>query len=254
LFIDADVTVSKDIIERVSDFFISYPNAAAMIGSYDDNPFEKDHLSQYRNLLHHFTHQCANTEASTFWGACGAIRRDVFITSGGFNETYTLPCIEDIELGYRLKDRGLCLHLLKDLQVKHLKKWEFTSMLKTDIFNRAIPWTELLIKRKKKEYDLNLSLSSRISTLLLFLLPVFIFAWIFSGESYFLSVLIILLLAINWNFYFFLLKKRGGLFLLRSLPFHWLYFLYSGLSYAYAFFKFTFNKLRLVLHRHQMSP
>ena len=103
LFIDADVTVSKDIIERVSEFFSSNTIAAAAMGSYDDAPFEKDHLSQYRNLLHHFTHQCANTNASTFWGACGAIRRDVFISSGGFNESYTLPCIEDIELGYRLK-------------------------------------------------------------------------------------------------------------------------------------------------------
>ena len=253
LFIDADVTVSKDIIERVSDFFTSYTNAAATMGSYDDDPFEKDHLSQYRNLLHHFTHQCANTNASTFWGACGAIRRDVFISSGGFNESYTLPCIEDIELGYRLKARGLTLHLLKDLQVKHLKKWEFASMLKTDIFNRAIPWAELLISRKNNEYDLNLSLSSRISTLLVFLLPIFVFIWVFSGASYFLCAVIVLLFAINWRFYLFLLKKRGVLFLLRSLPFHWLYFFYSGFSYAYVFLKFTFNKLRLALHRHHMS-
>ena len=127
-------------------------------------------------------------------------------------------------------------------------------MLKTDIFNRAIPWAELLIYRKNKEYDLNLSLSSRISTLLVFLLPISIFTWIFSGASYFLCVVIILLLAINWRFYLFLLKKRGGIFLLRSLPFHWLYFLYSGLSYAYVFFKYRLNKFRLALHRHHMSP
>lgn len=254
LFIDADVTVSKDLIERVSDFFTSYTDAAATIGSYDDDPFEKDHLSQYRNLLHHFTHQCANTNASTFWGACGAIRRDVFISSGGFNESYLLPCIEDIELGYRLKERGFALYLLKDLQVKHLKKWGFASMLKTDIFNRAIPWTELLMTRKNKEHDLNLSLPSRISTLLVFLLPIFMFTWILSGASYYLSAVIILLFVINWRFYLFLLKKRGGLFLLRSLPFHWLYFLYSGFFYAYVFYKFKFNKLRLSLHRNNMSP
>lgn len=253
LFIDADVTVSKDIIERVSDFFNSHINTAAIIGSYDDTPFEKDHLSQYRNLLHHFTHQCADTNASTFWGACGAIRRGVFISSGGFNESYTRPCIEDIELGYRLKERGLTLHLLKDLQIKHLKKWEFVSMLKTDILNRAIPWTELLISRKNNEYDLNLSLSNRVSTLLVFLLPIFIITWIFNGVSYFISSVIILLFVLNWKFYLFLLNKRGLLFLLKSLPFHWLYFFSSGLSYAYVSFKFAFNKLRLALRRQHMS-
>jgi hypothetical protein len=51
---------------------------AAVIGSYDDEPFEPNFLSQYKNLLHHYVHQTANRDASTFWGACGAIRRESF--------------------------------------------------------------------------------------------------------------------------------------------------------------------------------
>lgn len=30
-------------------------------------------------LLHHYVHQTACEQASTFWGACGAIRREVFL-------------------------------------------------------------------------------------------------------------------------------------------------------------------------------
>ncbi len=56
--------------------------------------------------------------------------------------------------------------LLPDLQVKHLKKWDAQSLIKTDMFDRAAPWTELIwdhfIRRKPRVLnDLNLDLSYR---------------------------------------------------------------------------------------------
>jgi hypothetical protein len=33
----------------------------------------------------------------------GVVRREAFMLVGGFDESYTRPCIEDIELGYRLR-------------------------------------------------------------------------------------------------------------------------------------------------------
>lgn len=114
---------------------------AALIGSYDDAPGATNFLSQYRNLLHHYVHQTGNEEASTFWGACGAVRREVFLAMGGFDESYRQASIEDIELGYRLKRAGLKILLCKALQVKHLKRWEAGSLLKADFCYRALPWT-----------------------------------------------------------------------------------------------------------------
>ena len=122
------------------------PGLAAAIGSYDDAPGETNFLSQYKNLLHHYVHQTGNPEASTFWGACGAIRREVFLTMGGFNEEYSRPCIEDIELGYRLKRAGFTIRLEKELQIKHLKRWDIVSLVKTDFFSRALPWTALILE------------------------------------------------------------------------------------------------------------
>ena len=100
-------------------------------------------------------------EASTFWGACGAICRDVFLSLGGFDESYRQPSIEDIELGYRLKQAGYRIKLCKTLQVKHLKHWGVVSLLKADFFYRALAWTQLILRNGKLINDLNLQLSSR---------------------------------------------------------------------------------------------
>jgi GT2 family glycosyltransferase len=144
----------------------------ALFGSYDDAPAATNFLSQYKNLFHHYVHQIANEEASTFWGACGAIRREVFLKLGGFDESYHQPCIEDIELGYRLKRAGYRIRLLKTLQVKHLKHWGVKSLLKTDFFQRALPWTELILRDRRLVNDLNLKTSSRVSVASIYGLPI----------------------------------------------------------------------------------
>jgi hypothetical protein len=116
-------------------------------------------------------HQTARQTASTFWSGCGAIRRSVFLEMSGFDqETYRRPAIEDIELGYRLTSAGHRIELDRDLVVKHLKKWTFWGLLKTDILDRGIPWTELILRDSNMPDDLNVQLSQRVSVALVFLL------------------------------------------------------------------------------------
>ena len=60
-------------------------------------------MSAFRNLLHHHVHQQAAGPATTFWAGLGAVRREAFLASAGFDaERYPVPSIEDIELGMRL--------------------------------------------------------------------------------------------------------------------------------------------------------
>ena len=169
LFLDSDVCVAPDTLRRVVDRFDEEPGVDAVIGSYDDQPGQPDFLSQYRNLFHHFVHQHASEDASTFWSGCGAIRREVLLGCGGFDERYRRPSVEDIELGYRLKAADRSIRLDKNLRVKHLKKWTIWDVLKTDIFQRGIPWSELILRHRDAPADLNVKTSQRVSVVLLYL-------------------------------------------------------------------------------------
>ena len=233
LFIDSDVVVPPDIVGRVAKFFEDHPRQTALIGSYDDEPGETNFLSQYKNLSHHYVHQTAREDASTFWGACGAIRREVFLALEGFDENYCDPSIEDIELGYRLRQSGYRIRLLKDLQVKHLKHWSALSLLKSDILHRAIPWTELSLRHRRLPNDLNIRTSSRISALLVCALVAAIFgAWWNSRFLWGLAPSMLLLWLLNAEFYNFLYRKRGLWFTLRAVSWHWFYYLYSTAAFA----------------------
>jgi glycosyltransferase involved in cell wall biosynthesis len=232
-FIDADVEIDPETISKVVTAFQQETDLAALIGSYDDAPGASNFLSQYKNLLHHYTHQNSSEEASTFWGACGAIRRHIFLTVGGFDESYRLPCVEDIELGYRLKRAGYRIKLGKTIQVKHLKRWEVISLLRADFFYRALPWTALILRDRQFVKDLNLQWSSRASVILVYaLLVTLVAAWWWSLVWIATLVLSITLLGINYSIYRFFYNKRGILFAIKTIPWHWLYYLYSGLAFA----------------------
>ncbi len=233
-FIDADVTVCSDVVSQVSKIFSSQSDLAALIGSYDDLPGAPNFLSQYKNLFHHYTHQTASEDASTFWGACGAIRRKIFLEIGGFDESYRYPSVEDIELGYRLKKAGYQIQLCRSIQVKHLKHWKAISLLRAEIFYRALPWTELIWRdRQLSANDLNLKLSSRLSLVLTYALIAAVIGSCWSVSALAIaSGLGLALLLLNLPVYQFFRQKRGLWFALRVIPWHWFYFFYGGLAFV----------------------
>ena len=165
-FLDSDVCVHPDTLQELSDTFAHEPHLDAVFGSYDSQPSAANVLSQYKNLFHHFVHQDGREQATTFWSGCGAVRRSVFLELGGFSGSYKRPSIEDIELGMRLHHAGHQIKLNKRIQVTHLKRWTLWSIIKTDVLDRGIPWTELMLRAGSMPNDLNTKVSQRISVVL----------------------------------------------------------------------------------------
>lgn len=182
-FTDADVVLHPDAISQAVTALDRDSDLAAVFGSYDARPEARGLLSRYRNLYHHWNHQRGQTEASTFWTGCGAMRRAVFVEAGGFDTGFEQPSVEDIELGYRLRRAGHRIRLLKSMQGTHLKRWRFADMIRTDILRRGAPWFALLLGDRAAPADLNLNRRARIATIAAALLPIVGVGLILSGHA-----------------------------------------------------------------------
>ena len=233
VFLDADVAVHADTLSRVEQHLAEHPDIAAVFGSYDSEPPARGLASRYKNLLHHYVHQRGRREATTFWAGCAAIRREVFASLGGFDENYTRPSVEDIELGVRLRRAGHRVWLCSDVQATHLKQWTFASLLRSDILDRAIPWTRLIARDAQVPADLNLNVKGRLSAvatwigLALLVLGLWI-PWAWVGTL--LAVVTVGLL--NADLYRFLARQGGMVFAAGAAGLHVLYLTYSSVVFA----------------------
>jgi len=244
VFVDADVVVSANALRIIRGEFERHPELAALFGSYDDDPGCADFFSSFKNLLHHHVHQASKSEAVTFWAGCGAIRKRAFETVGRFDAVrYPTASIEDIELGLRLIHQRQEVRLVKDLQVKHLKKWTLASLVRTDVFQRAVPWTQLIFRTGYVPQDLNLTWASRASAALvaaMALLAVGLVAILLGllrwplrelATAFIFAALILLFL--NLDLYRFFWRKRGVRFVFGAILAHWAYFFYSGATFVF---------------------
>lgn len=234
LFIDADCVPHADTLERMASAIAAAPWAAAVFGSYDASPPATGFVARYKNLMHHHVHQEGEPEAFTFWAGCGAVRRSLFLEIGGFDPVlYPRPCIEDIELGSRLRLGGHRIRLAPEVQVTHHKAWTFLSMVRSDIFDRGVPWSRLIGARGTVAADLNLRWPHRASGLLAVAIAGSLVATPALAAAGFAAVpCAALLIGLNLSTYRYLGKVAGAWFALRAVPLHALYYLYATVAFV----------------------
>jgi GT2 family glycosyltransferase len=232
VFVDADVCVHRDTLARFAAAFTADPALDALVGAYDDTPAAPNFLSQYKNLFHHYVHQSCDGEIQTFWSGCGAIRRELFLTCGGFDmQRYHRPAIEDIELGTRLSTAGHRIVLDSRIRATHLKRWTLWTLLKTDIFNRGVPWTRLMLRVGTMANTLNVTPTQRLSVLLIYLMALSVLATVWWPAMWVsVALLALAITVVNHDFYRYFAARTGLWFTMRVVPLHWLYFGYCGFS------------------------
>ncbi len=236
-FVDADVVVHSNTAECLAKGFVN-EQIVAVFGSYDSNPPAQNFFSRYKNLVHHYYHQRASDEAQTFWSGCGAVRRDIFISAGGFDvERYQYPSIEDIELGHRLIEAGGRVRLSRDVQCTHLKVWRFGNLIHTEIFRRALPWSRLILGSGAGiPNDLNVGMSEQVRAGVAAILLLSILGFFAGALSALVLVLVvILMLYINREIAQFFYRKGGLVFACGALLYHQVYYLYSATAFAWVF-------------------
>ncbi|MDU8942185.1 glycosyltransferase family 2 protein [Ovoidimarina sediminis] len=234
LFVDADVTVHPDALKRLLKAFDD-PSTTAVIGSYDHTPPPSPALSKYRNLLHHHVHQTAPREAQTFWTGLGAVRRAAFDAAGGLDPDWT--DIEDVEFGLRLIAEGGRIILDPKILGSHLKVWTMRSMVRTDFWGRAIPWTRLIAKGRIAPDALNTGLRHKLSAL-----AVLTFSGALLGALIWPFTLWAALgaalgfVALNASFLALLWRVGGPILALKAIPYHAIHYATALGGYAYGRF------------------
>lgn len=239
MFFDSDCVVHPDAMRRFAEVLTENPDAGAVFGAYDDTPADPGFISQYRNLLHHYTHTRNAGEVETYWAGAGAIRRAIFVEAGMYDEWhFARPQIEDIELGGRIRELGVKILLVPSIQVKHLKRWTFRGMVRTDLRDRGIPWARLLSHRKAvlASKSLNLKWTEKVNTALAWcsVAVLGVAVWQRSWPILILALwLPLVVIAFNLPLLAFFLRIRGPLFALGVIPLHLLYYLLNGVSFGF---------------------
>lgn len=233
IFIDADVVVEAGALDRMVALLAERPDVDAVFGAYDDAPAAPSFASQYKNLLHAFVHSTSAGPAHTFWAGFGAVRRRAFFYVGGFDERFARPSVEDIDLGYRLTVAGFNLELVPSLRGKHLKVWTLGSMLHSDVIDRGVPWTQLLLRYGRFEGHLNVGHSQMACVALAYLLV----ALGALGDTNAATLaaatpLSATLVALGWPVYRHFLRIRGLAFALKVVPVHLVGHLLNGIAFS----------------------
>jgi hypothetical protein len=234
LFVDADVVIHEDAPELVLRA-LENPEIGAVFGSYDATPPHRGFASRYMNLRHHFVHQTPSEDAPTFWAGLGAVRRSAFLEVGGYDGgTFARPSVEDIELGLRLRTAGNRIARRPRIEGTHLKEWGLGEMLRTDIFQRAVPWSRMMLRHPGAFGDLNVSPAERLKALVAAALLGGTIAALFPWIPFWVPlVLITVAWAINRPLITVFARRGGALFALVALLYHQIYYLYSGAVFAW---------------------
>jgi glycosyltransferase involved in cell wall biosynthesis len=244
VFIDADVVASKGAVGRAARSLQSQPDTFAVFGAYDEAPDDPGFISQYKNLAHSYIHQSSATVAQTFWAGFGAVRRHAFHAVGGFDERFQRPSVEDIDLGYRLTAAGFRVQLDPSLRACHLKRWTFAGMIVSDIRDRGIPWTQLILRFGRFNSDLNLKSTYRACVVLSYLLLLLIgLSFVDSRFLWPTPMLALSLVLLSPRYYRYFYRRRGLWFVMRVFPVHYLYHLYNGLSFAVGSGLYSLNRV-----------
>jgi GT2 family glycosyltransferase len=146
-FTDDDILVSRDALARLAENFDD-ARVAGVVGLLDRKiPFD-DFASNFKNLWMRFTYErMPRARIGLFYTSVAAIRREIFLQLGGFDENYRGASIaEDTEFGQRAWAAGHNIVLDPRVRVTHCKHYTPRQVLVTD-FLRA---RALMLMRLRK--------------------------------------------------------------------------------------------------------
>ncbi|MDP3888555.1 MAG: glycosyltransferase family A protein, partial [bacterium] len=149
LFLDSDVVCFSDTVARVGKAFLNDPDLTALTGVWVRPKKTSRFFANYK-ALRDWSYWINERQVKGYYylfsTRIAAVKRDVFLRLGGFNEAYKGADIEDIEFTYRIASRYAVLFDEK-IRVKH--EFEDFGPVAKKYFRRSFFWSQLFSERKK---------------------------------------------------------------------------------------------------------
>lgn len=221
IHVDSDVLVPPDAIPRIVQHFQRHPEEGALTALLSRTHLNTDFFSQYKNLYMHYHFKKLPHRVTFLYGSLHAVRRP-FVRPYDHRRRIA----NDTEMGQRLTGEGVAIGLLQDLEVIHLKRHNFFSLLKND-FSVAADWAGIFLSHrawrevgKKHTGYAHASLAQLASLCVLPFLDISLVAFGFAGDGKWAGgvfcVFAFLWILFNAHFFAFLKRERGGWFALSA--------------------------------------
>ena len=218
-FVDSDTEIVQGCIDN---FLIKIKNCDAVIGIYNFKPLNSGIFPYYKALLNYFYfYKDHDYPYTTFHAACAGIKKKVFNSLNGFNESIKWGMdYENEEFGYRLTKNNYKIIMSPKTMVSHSFPKAYDTI--KIFYSRVSSWVNFFFIKKNFESSgtgrpiVALGTISAFFTLLFFLINFFTHIVIF---KYFFLIFILLHLLIFSKFYFFIYKKTK-IYLVQLLIIH----------------------------------
>lgn len=225
VFVDPDATVRPNTLARMLAMMSENNELAAAAASHDRLLQAPNLASQYWNLLLHLGDQRQAGSSGNVASPCAAIRRNVFLSAGMFDEwRFGMTALEGIELGKRLQGSGYVVQSNTHLVVAALARWNLRSLCR-EVWNRST-----LLARSLGYQQTRAAVPSEVVfTLTRSLAPMFALVSLIAVSTASLSrpdVLLVVVIglagaiALNLPTHLFFAKTRGVNFAIAVAPLH----------------------------------
>jgi len=241
LFVSADVCVKSDALSGFLEVFDRETDVGAVCGTYvDDEPRSYNQLAAYQSLVHQFRCEFGAGFTDTFTPGFAAIRRELFLNAGMFDEwRVEVPHIESAEFGRRLLTLGGQIVVRPHLRASHLKHWTLVRALGQSVRDPGIPWQQELCIATERLINPGLRMLRRIDA------AGMLCVWSALGMGAFgvagrnshggaVSIVLLLLALLTclpacW----FVARRRSIGFALLMLPIHYAKLILAGIGVTY---------------------
>lgn len=158
---NAGAAAARGEILVFTDADVVFPQGAlgALIGCVDQRgvdgsvgvfaaqtPF-RNFASLWKNQWMRYTYRRMPDRIALFFTSAAAVRADAFHASGGFDENYGAPSVEDTAMGRGLARMGCHIRLCRDAEVVHHKRYSPAQVLGVD-YRRARALVRLVLRER----------------------------------------------------------------------------------------------------------